>query len=155
MAFWGTSYPKIELIDVEGTIKHTYNLNSPQSREFDWDEENDNRYNPITGKLIKRLNGYRPFLRLKYIGQISSLIEDLLEINNTSLAIRVTPHVDVSSLNFIAEITDFIPSHYDGLATIDEIEIEFTGKNLWGMIPNLDTLFTLTPTFSSTQNIMI
>ena len=144
MSFWGIGKPKIEIISAAGIVLTTYNLPAPQSREFGWPLENDPKVNPVTGHYLERRLGFRPTLRFIYYGaNITATVEDLLEMVNAKNSMRVTPHVDIPDINWLAVVTEFTPSHIDGKVNSDRVEIVFTGVHRRESIPNIDTLITI------------
>lgn len=147
MGFFGSGVPVIELIDSTEAIKRTLTLTHPirGGRVFDWIEENDTRTNPLTGKLLRRFLGYRPILRLRYEGEataINDTIEDVVDIANSKLNIRVKPYNDVAIV-FMAMVSFFKYEHADGLVSRDAVEIEFKGLERKDFIPSLDTYYTI------------
>lgn len=143
MAFWGTGRPRIQLLREGSTsVQRTVNPPHPTGRSFGWRQEDDNRISPLNRKLIERRFGFRPYLRLIYRKIGSTDLEELLEVVNTSLLIRVIPHVDVDEIVFLAKVTDFVTEHLEDKVNYDSCTIEFTGIDIFPQIPNLDTLYT-------------
>ncbi len=143
MGVFGNDVPIIKLIAADGTIHNTLTLPHPSKggRLFNYKMEGDPKINPLTGDLLPRSFGVRPVLKLRYdLDQDTA--EDLITVFNSPLQIQIQPYNN--AIIFLAVITDFQYSHYEGDVEYDTLEIEFTGIKRIGKIPNLDTLYTFT-----------
>jgi len=143
MGVFGNDVPVIKLLAEDGTVHDTITLPHPSKggRQFNYNIENDPKINPLTGDLLSREFGVRPVLRLRY-DLDQNTAEDLITVFNSPLQIQVQPYNN--AITFLAVITDFQYSHFDGDVEFDTLEIEFTGIKRIGKVPNLDTLYTFT-----------
>ena len=144
-SFWGSGNPKIYLMDATGAINREMALGTPEKggRDFWWALEADPKVNPLTKVHMPRRFGFRPYFRLSYSGPISETVEDLVEIANWTLQIKVVPYSSVTGLNFFAAVQDFKTGHKDGLVAYDTAEILFVGLELKPNIPNFDVYYTV------------
>jgi|LAHU01.1.fsa_nt_gb hypothetical protein len=144
-SYWGTGNPLISLMDRTAGYSRDITLGTPEKggREFYWELVADPKTNPLTRIYMPRRFGFRAVLRLSYSGAISETVEDLVEISNSKLQIKVVPYSSVPALNFLAAVTGFKTSHKDGYVNYDAAEIIFTGLELKENIPNFDIYYTV------------
>lgn len=144
-SYWGTGNPKIYLMDRTAGYSREITLGTPEKggREFYWELVADPKTNPLTKVYMPRRFGFRAALRLSYSGAVSETVEDLVEIANSKLQIKVVPYSSVVALNFLAAVTSLKTSHKDGYVNYDAVEIVFTGLELKENIPNFDIYYTV------------
>jgi len=144
-SYWGSGVPIIHLLDHTGAIDRTVTLGTPEKggREFYWDLVADPKTNPLTKVLMPRRFGFRAMFRLSYSGAVSETVEDLVDIVNSTLQIKVIPYSNVPGLNFFATVSSFKTAHKDGYVNYDSVEIIFSGIELKPNIPNFDTYYTV------------
>lgn len=140
MSYWGSDNARVQILDSNDDVTKTYDLPATNDRNKNpYELIDDSRINPITKVFIQRRFGFRPIFKYFWIfdkhEKINQDLRDLITIANTEGYVKLYPHIDISWIWYYVYISDIKVGYSKKTTQINEIEIEFTGKNLIDEIP--------------------